>query len=132
MPNRHHYTVVARELKRRLNGKAFETIARTDITDLLRTVSGEETTRIKSNIAGDLGHALLEQGVRCYPSLENTTTGDSVRLFHAGTVLGELVDLIVHPTAETDRYLGNILTKVKGQWLDRPAEDPASISPKRR
>ena len=126
MPTRNHLVVVARQLKTKLNGKAFLTIPRTDITQVLRDVSGEDTTRIKSNIAADLEMAMLEQGIRCYPSLQVTTTGDTVRLFHAGTVLGNLLDLLVHPSTETDTDLGEMLTKIKGKWKWSTPEGPAA------
>lgn len=116
MPSRHHLTVVARQLKTLLNGKAFLTIGRTDITKRVREVSGEDTTRLKSEMASDLEIALLEQGVRCFPTLKETTTGDTIRLFHAGTLLGHLTDLLVHPSPETDRELGDVLVKIKGKW----------------
>ena len=116
MPTRHQLTSVARTLKTRLNGKAFLTIPRMEITELVRAVSGEDTTRMKAGMADDLQLALLEQGIRCFPGLDVTTTGDTVRLFHAGTVLGNLVDLLVHPSTESDRDLGAMLTKIKGKW----------------
>jgi hypothetical protein len=80
-----------------LNGRAFLTIERAKITDLLREVSDEPTTRIKSGLAADLTSALINQGVQVYPSLGETTAGDTVRLYHAGSVLGQLIDTIVHP-----------------------------------
>jgi hypothetical protein len=40
---------------------------------------------------------LINQGVQVYPSLGETTAGDTVRLYHAGSVLGQLIDTIVHP-----------------------------------
>jgi hypothetical protein len=116
MPTRHQLTSVARKLKTHLNGKAFLTIPRMEITELVRTESGEDSTRIKSSMASELQMALLEQGVRCYPPLDGTTTGDTVRLFHAGTVLGNLVDILIHPSTESDRDLGGMLTKIKGKW----------------
>lgn len=116
MPTRHQLTTVARKLKARLSTKAFLTIPRMDVTDLVREVSGEETTRVKAGMADDLEVALLEQGIRCYPKLSETSSGDMVRLFHAGTVLGNLVDLLIHPSTESDRDLGAMLTKIKGKW----------------
>ena len=116
MPTRHQLTSVARKLKAQLNGKAFLTMPRMDITELVREVSGEDGTRIKSTMAKDLEMALLEQGVRCFPSLSETSTGDTIRLFHAGTLFGNLVDMLVHPSVESDRDLGEMLTKIKGKW----------------
>ena len=78
MPTRTHLVAVARKLKQQLNGKAFLTIQRSEITELLRDVSGEPGTRIKSTLAGDLTSTLINQGVQVYPSLSETTTGDTV------------------------------------------------------
>ena len=127
MPSRHHITTVARNLKNQLNGRAFLTIPRTDVTEMLRDVSGEETTRIKSVIGADLDMALLEQGVRCYPRFQDTTTGDTIRLFHAGSVLGSVVDLLVHPSTETDKDLGDMLVKIKGKWKWSTPTGPAAL-----
>jgi hypothetical protein len=120
MPNKADFTRVSRELKKRLNGKAFLTIPRMDITQLVRDVSGEEGTRIKTTMAEDLEWALLNQGVRCFPSLAETTTGDTVRLFHSGTLLGQLVDLVSEPHPDEDHDLADVLTKIKGKWRAMP------------
>jgi hypothetical protein len=126
MPTRNHLVQVARKLKKQLGKQAFLTLPRMEITQLLRDVSGEDTTRIKVGIASDLERALLEQGVRCYPSLTVTTTGDTVRLFHAGTLLGTLVDLIEHPSLEDDGDLADVLTKIKGKWRTVPISPSAA------
>ncbi|MCA1705448.1 MAG: hypothetical protein LC808_20205 [Actinobacteria bacterium] len=129
MPARSHLVQVARELRRRLNGKAFFTLDRVDVTQMLRDISGEDTTRIKSGLAGEIELALLEQGVRCYPGLVGTTTGDTIRIFHAGSVLGSLVDLLAHPSKDTDHDLGAMLKKIKGQWdWSTPATDAAAAA----
>lgn len=116
MPSRTHLVAVARDLKDQLNRKAFLTIGRSEITDLVRQESGEPTTRIKSGLATDLTNALNTQGVLVYPSLSETTTGDTVRLYHAGSVLAQLIDTIVHPDQGTDKELGDVIKKVKGKW----------------
>lgn len=71
-------------------------------------------------MAEELERVLLNQGVRCYPSLTDTTTGDTVRLFHAGTLLGTLVDLVSEPHADDDHDLADVLTKIKGKWKTTP------------
>lgn len=126
IPTRTHLVTVSRKLRQQLNGRAFLTIERTQITELLRQVSGEPTTRIKSTLAADLTSALVNQGVQVYPSLGETTTGDTVRLYHAGSVLGQLIDTIVHPDSGTDNDLGDVLSKIKGKWKWAPVEGPAS------
>ncbi len=120
MPSRANLNQVARELKKQLNHKAFLTLPRMQVTQMLREVSGEETTRIKANLAAELETALLHQGVRCYPGLGETTTGDTLRLFHAGTLLGTLVDLVAQPSPEDDGDLADVLTKIKGKWKTIP------------
>jgi len=124
MPNRTHLVEVARRLKRDLRGKAFLTVERTEITLLLREISGEPNTRMKSTLAGDLTSALITQGVQVYPALAETTTGDTVRLYHAGSLLGQLIDTIIHPDPGTDSDLGDVLKKVKGQWNWAPLDGP--------
>ena len=39
-------------------------------------------------LVADPTSALLNQGVQVYPSLGETTTGDTVRLYHAGSCSG--------------------------------------------
>jgi len=126
MPSRTHLVTVARRLKKELNGRAFLTIQRTKITEYLREESGEPTTRIKSGLAEDLTSALITQGVQIYPGLGETTTGDTVRLYHAGSVLGQLIDTIVYPDPGTDDELGDVLTKIKGKWKWAPVAGPAA------
>jgi hypothetical protein len=126
MPTRTHLVAVARELKKQLNGHAFLTMQRTEITELLRTTSGEPTTRIKSTLAAELTSALVTQGVQVHPSLGETTTGDTVRLYHAGSVLGQLIDTIVHPDAGTDKDLGVVLSKIKRHWDWATENGPAT------
>jgi hypothetical protein len=131
MPDRSHYALVAKELKKKLNGKAFTTVPRREITDILRQVSGEPTTRIKSNVAWDLSQVMLEkEALRCYPSLEETGSQDNVRIFRASSVFGNLVDLIAHPSTDADREVGNVLKKIKGEWdWSTPAREPSEKLP---
>jgi hypothetical protein len=128
MPTRSHLVAVARKLKQQLNGHAFLTIDRTDITEMLREISGEPSTRIKSTLAEGLTDALINQGVQVYPPLTETTTGDTVRLYHAGSVLGQLIDTIVHPDPGTDKDLGDVLTKIKGKWNWATLAGPSGIA----
>ncbi len=116
MPSRGHLVEVAKQLKRDLNGMAFKTVPRFEITEMLREASGEESTRLKAAMAEELEYALLEQGVRVYPPLRETAKGDNVRLFHPGTVLASLVDMMLHPSETTDKEMAAVTKKVKGLW----------------
>lgn len=127
MPTREHLIAVARQLKTRLNGKAFLTVPRRDVTELLRDVSGEDTTRIKSVIGENLDQALLERGVRSFPRFADTSTSDMIRLFHADTVAPNLLDLFLYPSPQTDHELAEVLTKVKGKWKWSTPIGPAAM-----
>ncbi len=65
--------------------------------------------------------------MQVYPSLGETTTGDTVRLYHAGSVLGQLIDTIVHPDVGTDKDLGEVIAKVKGKWNWVPEKGPLPV-----
>jgi hypothetical protein len=118
MPTHDHLVQVARSVRRDLDraSKAFMTIDRMELTQRLRRVSGESRTRIKSTNGGDLEAALNDQGLRCHPSLTETTTGDRVRIFRAGSAVGDLIDAVLVPSPDHDRELAEALAKFKGTW----------------
>ncbi|HEY9084526.1 MAG TPA: hypothetical protein VIN40_01090 [Candidatus Tyrphobacter sp.] len=131
MVTRVHLGLVARDLKKRLGNRAFLTIRRAEITQSVREFSGEDSTRVKSIMGQELEQALLEQGVRCFPSLSETSE-EAVRLFHAGTFTGAIIDMLRHPAAETDRELAVALTKLKGRWnWTESTEHPIETLPER-
>jgi hypothetical protein len=116
MPTNTDLIAVARELKRQINGHAFRTVARTELTALLREASGQLATRLKRNLATGLGRALADEGVLVHPPLQDTTTGDTVRMCHAGSLFARLQKMILEPDSGSDRELGDVLRKIKGQW----------------
>jgi hypothetical protein len=118
MPTHDHLIQVARSVRRDLDreAKAFMTIDRMELTRRLREVSGESTTRIKKFNGAELEKALYDQALRCYPSLEETTTGDRVRIFRAGSAVGDLIDAVLTPSPDHDRDLAEALAKFKGTW----------------
>lgn len=127
MPTRPHLMTVAKEIKKRLNGSAFITMPRQEVTQLVRDVSGEETTRVKSEMGKEIEMALLEQGVRLFPRLQDTESSDNIRFFHTGSVAADFVDILAHPDRETtDKQLAQIITKVKGRWIWADASATAS------
>jgi chemotaxis protein CheY-P-specific phosphatase CheC len=116
MPTRTDLVRVARELCNRMKGKAFVSVGRMEVTELLRKISGEDGTRLKAGLGEQLEQALLEQGIRCFPRFQDTTTGDTIRLFRPQTVIASLVDMLLHPDGDTDKELAHVTTKVKGLW----------------
>lgn len=104
---------VAKRVKRLLGGDAFRSIQRRDLTDLVREVSGLATTRLKAEMAARLTDQLQRQGVRVFPPLTETATSDAVRIFHCGTVVADLVDMLETPGAATDAELAIVTSKVK-------------------
>lgn len=107
---------VARELKKKLGNRGFLTVARFEVTELLRSLSGDDATRIKSVMGQNLEQALLEQGVRVFPSFSETNGTDGIRLFHAGTVVSDFVDMLRHPSSGTDKELAVAIAKFKGKY----------------
>jgi hypothetical protein len=118
VPTSDHLIKVARSVRRDLDrtSKAFMSLDRMDLTQRLRDISGESTTRIKATNGAELEGALNAQGLRCYPSLADTTTGDVVRIFRAGSAVGDLIDAVLVPSPDHDRELGEALAKFKGTW----------------
>lgn len=110
---------VARELKKRLGNRAFYTIQRFEVTELVRTLSGDDATRIKSVMGQNLEQALLEQGIRIFPAFSETGGADSIRLFHAGTVTSDFVDMLRYPSPNTDRELADAINRFKGKFVFR-------------
>jgi hypothetical protein len=111
VPTYDHVITVARSVRRDLDrgDSAFTSVSRMELTERLRRASGEPSTRMKAVLAADLEAALGDQGLRCYPRLTATTTGDSVRVFRAGSAVGDLIDAVLVPSVEHDRDLAAVL-----------------------
>ncbi len=109
---------VARSLRRELDrgNLAFKSFDRMELTRRLRSMSGEDATRIKQLLGGELEQAMSAQGLRCYPSLTETTTGDRIRVFRAGSVAGDLIDAVLVPSPDHDRDLATAVAKINGKW----------------
>ena len=121
---------VAGLIKSRLNGQAFLTLPRADITELMRIVSGSAGTRLTGAKARHLSRALLERGVIGFPDLVQTSGADNIRFYHAGTVAADVATIILHPTEETDRDLAVLTTKAKGHWnLDPTKRQAPAFTP---
>ncbi len=113
MPTESHLASVARQLSQKLREKEeFLTIPRQTITEMIRDVSGEETTRLKRRMGEQLETLLLEQGTRVYPSLQDTSTGDTVRMFRPRTTMAKIVDVVSRPDDSTDKKLKDIIAKL--------------------
>ncbi|HEY1733776.1 MAG TPA: hypothetical protein VGG23_04950 [Acidimicrobiales bacterium] len=125
VPTYDHVITVARSVRRDLDrgNRAFTSVSRMELTERLRRASGEPSTRMKAVLAADLEAALGDQGLRCYPRLTATTTGDSVRVFRAGSAVGDLIDAVLVPSAEHDRDLAAVLAggleSAEGGRVDR-------------
>lgn len=114
-PTHSHLHQVAQELKRRLkdSGEAWITIDRWEATELLREISGERSTRIKSTLGECLDLALLAQGVRCFPTFQATSTYDSIRLFRPETTVASLIDILTMPDESTDQRLARYRDQIR-------------------
>ncbi len=120
MPSRYDYVALAKELKKELDDGhlAFKSYERRALTERLRKIAGEPNTRIKSaGIAKDIEGIFAEQGMRFYPRLTETSTGDWVRVWRAGTLVAEILDHILNPSERSDTELGEMASKIKGKWI---------------
>ena len=125
MPTRDHYVALAKKIKGELDekGLTFKSYRRVSLTNRLRKLSGEPNTRIKkAGIGKDMETVFGEQGLRIFPKLSETTTGDVVRIWGTGSVAAELLDLILNPSPRSDKKLGDII-KPKGEWVWTPEAD---------
>ena len=86
---------------------------------MLRDTSGEENTRLKAGLGRRLDHELLEQGVRTFPTFEETTTEDSLRLFKIGKLEARLIEILTKPSQSTDKRLTRLTnqTKLGGRFI---------------
>lgn len=132
MPSREHLVQVARSLRQDLDRarRPFLTLERMELTRRVRNVSGAETTRIKAAMGAELERALSDQGLRCYPSLAVTATDERIRVFRAGSDVGDLIDAIALPSPEHDRILESLVeqrTGARGGSWGEPAPSTAEL-----
>lgn len=125
MPERADLMAVAREYRKQLDGLAFLTVHRSGLTRKLREVSGEPRTKLKSGLAQGLTEELETLGVQAHPALGNTLTGYA-RLYHAGSLYGQMVSHTNRPDPSTDYEVAIMLRKLKGRWRwPSVGEEPA-------
>ena len=114
MPAQRHYAKVAKDLRRRISGKYFETIECAEIVDMLREASGEDS-ELSTAVAAELEHTLLEENVRVFPQLKDSVkTNNSVRVFGVRSALAVLLDALMHPSDTTDVRLAEMSRKYSG------------------
>ncbi len=118
-PTRGHLTQVAKQIQKRLGVEPFVTIGRREVTEMVRAVSGDGT-RLTSAMAAGLENVLGDQGIRCFPSLQVTTTRDVIRFYPTVSTLGEVVELLCYPDAARDAELTKVLTKTRPIWKSTP------------
>ncbi len=127
MATRQHLVQTAQHFKNLLGNRMFRTVERMDFTTKLRETSGENN-RIKDNVAAELSELLADHGVRCFPKLTDTERGDdTIRLYHSGSLLTTLIELIQYPSQEGDKQLGQVVSKIKGQWAWAESTGPAAL-----
>jgi hypothetical protein len=118
MPTREHYFQLAKQIRDDLGAKgfAYKSYPRREMTDRLRKISGEPTTRIKTaNMGKEIEDVFRDQGLRFFPGLTDSNV-ETVRVWRAGTVAAEVLDLILHAGDHSDQSLSSIVQKMKGKW----------------
>lgn len=112
MPSKDDYRKVADAMRGRLGRKPFLSVTRREITDILREVSGEPTTRIKVLVAHQITEELSRKGLNVYPALADTDSKDMVRIYRAESTIPELIEILNYPSPENDVRLRAALRKV--------------------
>lgn len=112
MPSNEDYRKVVNTLKGQLGRKPFLTISRMEITEILRSESGEPRTRVKHLVAAAIEREMERAGLRCYPSLIDTEGKDMLRLFRSPSFIAELTTILNEPGEETDARLRDAIKKV--------------------
>lgn len=108
MPDSQDLQRAADVLRGYLGDQEFLTLARSQISDVVRQASGDERTRLKARMSAELEKKLLHDGVRCYPLLEDTDE-QFIRIFRTRSRLAALVDSIVEPAGKD---------QILSRWLD--------------
>ena len=108
-PTKQHLDEVAMQVREQLCDKPFLTLERLEVTRMVRDASGATRTSLKSVMAAQLEESLLARNVYCYPPLELTTTGDSVRFFSYSPILRWLLALLNEPKKSQDELLARSL-----------------------
>jgi len=107
------YRKVAQDIKARLDegNYSFITILYKDLQSMYRDAAGDETMRFAKSAREGIEEALLDVGVRVFPSLEEAQ--DGVRFFRSGTVLWNIVTNLRYPNSRSDAELSELLNRVK-------------------
>jgi hypothetical protein len=110
---------VAQEIKTLLNegNYSFITIEYSKLQSMYRNAARDETIRLAKNAREGIEEALLDVGIRVFPSLEEG--GDGIRFFRSGTVLWDIVTNLRYPNSTSDVELSRLLRRVK--------EDPTVV-----
>lgn len=106
------YAETAEVIKGRLGRRAFMTISRMDVTDILREVSGQAGTRVKSLVAYAITQEMEERGLTFYPALSDVGGKDNIRVVRTNSFIPELVELLNFPNEDNDAKLRAALRQV--------------------
>ncbi|MDO8672260.1 MAG: hypothetical protein Q7O66_12675 [Dehalococcoidia bacterium] len=111
MPSYGDYVQVATQLEERLGQtkRQFISLPRGEITNILRGVSSEKTSRIKRQTGATLDKAFLEKGLRAFPTIEDTSTDAIIRIFRTNSVVAAILDILLYPNDKADKKLRSIV-----------------------
>lgn len=110
MPDSGDIQQVAEILRNRLGNDDFLTVQRAEVTELVRTVSGEGATRVGHRMSEKIEQRLGRLGIRTHPPLADTSN-DLVRLFPAGGPVDRLVEVVAEP-GRTDQELAGYIGRL--------------------
>src|SRR5207253_10403625 len=80
-------------------------------------------TRLKSKLSEQLEETLLEQGLRCSPSLREAKPGDMIRVFRAGSAFADLMDIVLRGNPRSDTQASAAVARIneRSHLISKPS-----------
>jgi hypothetical protein len=92
---------------------AYATKTRSEITTLLRDISGQPRTKIGRSVGDAIEAALDHRGFRAFPHINELGTNGATRIIRRGTFADQILNAWLHPGTITDTALAELISKVK-------------------
>lgn len=107
-----HFKEVARRIKSKLDegNYSFITIGYSEVQSMYRDVAKYDA-RLSKSVREGLQEALLDFGIRVFPSLEDSD--EAVRFFRSNTILWDIVSNLRYPDSTSDARLASLIKKIK-------------------
>lgn len=126
MPTKDHFQAVAKQIAEYLNsfGLAFKTYTITQLDQMIKATAGEGARVTTESSWDEMEMALLQRGLIVFPTLQNAEDGH-VRIYRAGTVVGNLLQAFRYPGQSSDSDLAGLLRTLRARRNNDASGNPA-------